>query len=213
MVHVRHRERRRLPGRSRCRRGVGQGIDRRGDRTGAHGPAVRSHARRQDRAAALWRPHAQLRRSARDAIVQGGRSHRPHDLADAVSAVHQAERAVLRRISGDRSDHRRQCVPRRGGDSDSHGRGARLSFQGDAARHRRLRARVVGHVERAFADGRYGGDGLSTRPAAGRHGVLPVPSDRHLQDGRAALGSAARRGRGVRQRQGRALHGALRAQR
>jgi succinate dehydrogenase/fumarate reductase flavoprotein subunit len=62
--------------------------------------------RRQDRAAALWRPHAQLRRSARDAIVQGGRSHRAHDPADAVPAVHQAERAVLRRIPGDRSDHR-----------------------------------------------------------------------------------------------------------
>ena len=59
------------------------------------------------------------------------------------------------------------------------------------------------------------GDGVAiavpARPPARGHGVLPVPPDRHVQAGLPAVRGDARRGRLPRQRRGRAVHGALRA--
>ena len=54
------------------------------------------------------------------------------------------------------------------------------------------------------------GSRLSRRYAAGGHGVLPVPSHRHRAPGHPAVRSGPRRGRPTAQRQGRALHGAVR---
>ena len=57
------------------------------------------------------------------------------------------------------------------------------------------------------------GDGLALslppRIAAGGHGVLPVPPDRHLRHWHPAVRGGARRGRHPAQQRGRALHGAL----
>ena len=55
-------------------------------------------AGRADRPAALRRAHPQLRRGAGPAGLLRGRPHRPHDPADAVPAVHQAGRPLLRRV-------------------------------------------------------------------------------------------------------------------
>ena len=56
-----------------------------------------------------------------------------------------------------------------------------------------------------------GGVALPPRAAAGGHGILPVPPDRHLQDGHPAVGGRARRRRRAASTARRALHGALRA--
>ena len=59
------------------------------------------------------------------------------------------------------------------------------------------------------------GDGVAVayrpRPAAGGHGVLPVPPDRHPGFGHPADRGRARRGRRADQRRGRALHAEVRA--
>ncbi len=102
-------------------------------------------------------------------------------------------------------------MQRRGGSATGHRRASRLPRKGDDVRHRRFRQDVEGDLQRALADRRPAGGGAAARPAAGGHGVLPVPSHRHLQAGHSADRSRARRRRGVHQRQGRALHGALHA--
>ena len=68
---------------------------------------------RQDRPAPLRRAHAQLRRGARPARLLRGRPHRPHDPADALPAVHQARRRVLRRVPRGGPAHRGRRDARR----------------------------------------------------------------------------------------------------
>ena len=98
VAHVRHRQGRRLPGRPGRGRDPGPRGHRRGHRAGAHGPALQPHRRRPHRPAALRRPHPQLRRGAGPPRLLRGRPHRPHDPADALPAVHQARRPLLRRV-------------------------------------------------------------------------------------------------------------------
>ena len=77
----------------------------------------------------------------------------------------------------------------------------------------RLRPDVQGLLQRAHADGRRPRGAVPSRAAARGHGVLPVPPDRRLQDGHPAFGGGPRRGRHPAEQRGRALHGALRADR
>ena len=60
-----------------------------------HGHALRSHARRTDCAAPVWRPHEQSNPQARAPRLSCGRPHGAHDSADALSAVHQEQCHVL----------------------------------------------------------------------------------------------------------------------
>ena len=124
--------------------------------------------------------------------------------------LHPPRRALLRRILRARPDPRRRRGARSGRGGDQDRRAAHLPRQGRAAGVRRIRADVRRHLQRPFADRRRGRRGLPPRAAARRHGVLPVPSDRYLQNGDPAFGGGALRGRHPAQRHGRTLHGALR---
>ena len=75
---------------------------------------------------------------------------------------------------------------------------------------RRLREDVQDLVERPLAHRRRAGPALPTGHPHGGHGVLPVPSDGHLQAGHPAVRGGARRGRHPAQQRRRAVHGALR---
>ena len=89
-------------------------------------------------------------------------------------------------------------------------RDARLPGEVGRVRHRRLRQGLQDDVERAHPHRRRDGHRLPARPAAGGHGVLPVPPDRPGGPGDPAVRGRARRGRDPAQQRGRALHGALR---
>ncbi len=84
------------------------------------------------------------------------------------------------------------------------------------AKSRRLRLRrqrqvLQGHLQRAHPDRRRPGRRVPPRAAAGGHGVLPVPPDRHLEDGHPAHRGRPRRGRHPAEQGRRALHGEVRA--
>ena len=98
VARLRHGQGRRLPRRPARRRDHDDRGRRRRLRDGALGPAVQPHARGQDRPAAVRRPHAEPRRGAGQARLLRGRPHGPHDPADAVPAVREAERALLQRV-------------------------------------------------------------------------------------------------------------------
>ena len=76
VAHVRHGQGRRLPGRPGRGRDPGPRGDRDRHRARAHGPAVQSDGRRQDRPASLRWPHAQLRRGAGAPSLLRGRPNR-----------------------------------------------------------------------------------------------------------------------------------------
>ena len=166
----------------------------------------------QDRPAAVRRPHPQPRRGAGSPGLLRRRPHRPHDPADAVPAVHQAGTSG----SSTSSTCSTCCMPRRrpgrGGGRlrAGHRRAPRVPGQGGAVRHRRLRQDVQGHLQRP-------------RPHRRRPGVcyrrgIPLEDMEFFQfhpTGIYRLGillSEAVRGEGgiLRQRRGRAVHGALR---
>ena len=80
-------------------------------------------------------------------------------------------------------------------------------------RHRRVRPDVQGLLERPHADRGRTGRAVPPRAPARGHGVLPVPPDGRLQDGHPAFRGRPRRGRHPAEQRGRALHGAIRADR
>ena len=80
-------------------------------------------------------------------------------------------------------------------------------------RHRRLRPRLFLLHLGALLHRRWQCHGAARRAAAAGHGVRAVPSDRHLRRGLPDHRRRARRGRLPHQFRGRALHGALRAER
>ena len=92
-----------------------------------------------------------------------------------------------------------------------HRRDPRLPGQGGHLRDRRLRQGLQDDVERAHPHRRRHGHRLAQGPAAGGHGVLPVPPDRPGRPRHPAVRGGARRGRHPAQHRRRALHGALRA--
>ena len=134
-------------------------------------------------------------RGTRAAGVPRRRPHRAHDPPDALPAVHQAGRHVLRRVPHARPHHGRRRVPRDRRHRDRHGRAARLPRQERPARHRRVRPDVQGLVERLRPDRRRPGDRLPPRPPARGHGVLPVPPDGDLPAGHPAVRGLPRRRR------------------
>ena len=85
--------------------------------------------------------------------------------------------------------------------------------QGGGSGHRRLRARLPGHDQRACLHRRRHGDGASGRAAAKGLGVHAVPPDHDLSERAGRDRGGARRGRLPAQRRGRALHEPLRARR
>ena len=91
-----------------------------------------------------------------------------------------------------------------------HRRDPRLPRQVGDLRDRRLRQGLPDHVQRAHPDRRRHGHRVAQGPAAGGHGVLPVPPDRPGRPRRPAVRGRARRGRHPAQQRERALHGALR---
>ncbi len=132
------------------------------------------------------------------------RPHRPCHPPHALPAVHQARGRLLRRVPGARPGDAR------GPDGPVTGvvalelatrRDPHLPRSRGPLRHGRLRQDLQGHLQRAHADRRRGGDRLSARDPAGGHGVLPVPPHRHVQAGLPPLGGGARRGRHPAQRQ------------
>ena len=213
MARVRHGQGRGLPRRSARGAADVRGGHRRDLPARALGSAVQPHARRQDRPAAVRRAHAQPRRGAGPTRVLRGRPNGPHDPADAVPAVRQEERSVLQRVLRAGPADGRRRMRRRRGVRARDGRAPRVPLQGRPVRHRRLRPDVQGLLQRAHADGRRPRGAVPSRAAARGHGVLPVPPDRRLQDGHPAFGGGPRRGRHPAEQRGRALHGALRADR
>ncbi len=213
VARVRHGQGRRLPGRPARRAADVRGGRRRDLRARALGAAVQPDARGQDRPAAVRRPHAQPRRGAGQARVLRGRPDGSHDPADAVPAVREAQRALLQRVLRARPADGRRSV--RGGRRvrARDGRDPRVPRQGRPVRHRRVRPDVQGLLERPHADRRRPGRAVPPRAAARGHGVLPVPPDGRLQDGHPALRGRPRRGRHPAEQRGRALHGAVRADR
>ncbi len=187
VAHVRHRQGWRLPRRPGRGGDPGAGGHRHGHRAGAHGPALQSHADGridQRRFGGHTRNFGEgpVRRSCFAADRTGH-----HDPADAVPAVHQARRQLLRRVPRGRR-HRdggqtRGVVAYRIADGELH------VFRSSAVhvRHGRLRAHVPDHLERALADRRRHGAGLPPRRAAPGHGVLPVPPDGHPGPGHPAV--------------------------
>ena len=77
---------------------------------------------------------------------------------------------------------------RRGRVRAGHRRAAHLLRQVDRVRLRRLRQGLPDHLERAHPDRRRDGHRLAQGPAAGGHGVLPVPPDRPGRARRTAVG-------------------------
>ncbi len=218
VAHVRHRQGRRLPrrpGRGRSARPRG---DRDGDRARAHGPAVQPDARREDRPAALRRPHPELRGGSCQAGLLRGRPDRPHDPPDPLPELHQGGRQVLRRVPRRRPHlrgrrwRRRWPGGRRGRLPDRRRRAPHVRGQGRPARHRWQRPDVPDHLECPLADRRRDGPRLPPRDPARGHGVLPVPSHGHLRDRDPPLRGGPRRGRHAPQRGRRALHEPLRAE-
>ena len=156
--------------------------------------------------------------AAGEALVLRRRPHRPHDPADAVPAVHQGRRALLRRVP--RRGHplrgwrRERGRPRgrRRRVSDRGRRDPHVPCQGRPPGHRRLRPGVADHEQRVHARRRRDGPRVPSRRPARGHGVLPVPPDGGLRDRDPPVGGGTRRGRHPAQPRRRALHGALRAQ-
>ena len=104
-------------------------------------------------------------------------------------------------------------LPRRRRARPDRGQAAPLPCAHDHPRHRRLRPRLLLLHLGALLHRRRQCHGAARRPAAAGHGVRAVPSDRHLRRRLPDHRRRARRGRLPDQFQGRALHGALRAQR
>ena len=129
------------------------------------------------------------------------------------SAEPEARRRLLHRIFRDRPDHggrrlprRRRAEPRRRLDPPLP-RARRWCWRPAAT------AASISPHRRAHLHRRRQCDGAPRRPSAPGHGVRPVPPDRHLRRRRAYHRRRARRGRLSHQQRGRALHGALRAER
>ena len=144
------------------------------------------------------------------------RPHRPHDPADALPELRQAGRRVLQRVLRPRpaARPRSTAVKRSAGV---------VAYELATGEIHVFQAKSV-----VFATGGFGkvfkttsnahtltGDGMAHRlppgPAAGGHGVLPVPPDRPGRPRHPAHRGRPRRGRHPAQRRRRALHGALRA--
>ena len=183
VAHLRHHQGRRLPGRPGRGRGHVPGGDRGRLRPRAHGHAVQPHPRRQDRPAALRRPHPPPRQGGRAPLLLRRRPHRPHDPPDPVPAERQAGDHLLRRVLRARPAARR----RPGGRGDrlraGHRRAARVPGQGGGVLHRRLREDVQDHLQRPRPHRRRARGLLPARRAHGGHGVLPVPPDRPVPAG------------------------------
>ncbi|CAA9554237.1 MAG: Succinate dehydrogenase flavoprotein subunit, partial [uncultured Thermomicrobiales bacterium] len=212
VAHVRHRQGRRLPGRPGRRRGARPGGGRRRARAGAHGAAVQPDAGRPDRPAPLRRPHPQLRGGSRPPRLLRGRPHRPHDHPDALPAGDQAQRQLPRRAPPDRPalhgrrDRLRLRHLRGQNRRDPHG-----PRQDRPRRDGGLRPGLEDHLERDGRHRRRDGGRLPPRRPPDGHGVLPVPSDRHLQAGGPPLGGGPGRGRHPPQRRRRSVRRPLRA--
>ena len=212
MAHVRHRQGRRLPGRPGRGRDPGREAIESGHRARAHGPAVQPHAGRADRPAALRRPHPQLRRGAGAPRLLRGRPHRPHDPPDPLPAVHQDTACILRRISRPRPARGRQTAaaaawspfasPTASSTSSTPRRcSSPRAASGGCSRSPPTPTRSPATASRwptaAACRWRTWSSSSSTRPASTGMGIL---SPRRP----AARAASA-------QRQGRAVHGALRA--
>ena len=107
---------------------------------------------------------------------------------------------VLDLLLGEPDEHGVQADRGRRGLRAGHRRDPRLPRQGGHLRHRRLRQGLQDHVERAHPDRRRHGHRLAQGPAAGGHGVLPVPPDRPGRPGHPADRGRPRRGRHPAQR-------------
>ena len=202
----------RLSGRPGRRGDPGARGDRNGLRAGALGAAVQPHGRRPDRPAALRRPHPQLRRGRRPARLLRADRTGHMILQTLYQQCIKQRRRLLRRVPRARpadrgrrsaaasvaisagrpasctsSTPRRCCWPPAASGACSASRPTPMPLTGDGV---------------ALA--------LSPRRAAGGHGVLPVPPDGHLQAGHPLQRGGARRRRHPPERQGRAVHGALR---
>ncbi len=176
--------------------------------------SVLAHRGWTDLPASLWRPDPSVWKVDGAAHLCSGRPHRPRHPARAVPAVPQAQHRVLRGISGARPADGRggrlqgfACMESGGGDAasfprPSHGAGDRRVWPRLFLLHRRP------HLHR-----RRQCHGAARRAAAGGHGIHPVPPDRNLRLRVPDHRRRARRGRLSHQFAGRALHGALRAER
>ena len=211
VAHLRHHQGRRLPGRPGRGRGHVPGGDRGRLRPRAHGDAVQPDPRRQDRPAALRRPHPPPRRRGGAPLLLRRRPHRPHDPPDPVPAERQAGHHLLRRVLRARPAAGRRRPRRRGRRLRAgHRRAARVPGQVGGLLHRRLREDVQDHLQRPRPHRRRPRGLLPAGRAHGGHGVLPVPPDRPVPARGAAERGRPRRGRHPAQLRRRGVHGALR---
>jgi succinate dehydrogenase / fumarate reductase flavoprotein subunit len=177
--------------------------------------ACRSRAPRKARSTSALRRHDDaLRQGHRAAHLRRRRPHRSRDAAHALPAVAEARRRVLHRVLRARPDHGRTASA-----------AASWPGPGDDGTLHRFRAHsgdlATGGYGRAYfsctsahtCTGDGNAHGAARRPAAAGHGVRAVPPDRHLRRGLPDHRGRARRGRLSHQLEGRALHGALCAER
>ena len=170
--------------------------------------------RGQDLPARLRRPVDRLRQGPGLPDLRRRRPHRPRHAAHAVPAGAEEQGAVLQRILRARPDHgRRGRLPRRHGDVHRGRLGAPLPQPPHLPRHRRLRPRLRLGDLGAHLHRRRQRHGAARRAAAAGPGVRAVPPDRHRRRRLPDHRGCPRRGRLSDQLRGRALHGALRAQR
>ena len=212
LAHVRHGQGLRLarrPGRDRI--SVPQRA-RGGLRAGALGPAVFAARGRQDLSAAVRRHDHALRQGHRAAHLRGRRPYRPCHAAYDVRPGAAPFGRIFHRILRHRSDHgRRGPLPRRDRAQSRRRLDPSLQRADDGAGDRRLRTRLRLMHRRPHPDRRRQCHGAARRPAARRHGIRAIPSDRRLWRRRADHRRRARRRRISGQLGRRALHGALRA--
>ena len=103
---------------------------------------------------------------------------------------------LLNEVDGEQPHGRRRGLPA------VHRRDPHVPGQVRGVRHRRVRPGVQDHLERPHPHRRRHGHRLPPGPAAGGHGVLPVPPDGPGRPGRAAHRGRPRRGRHPAQRLG-----------
>ena len=158
--------------------------------------------------------HPRLRRRLAGAHLLRRRHHRPGDHARALRAADEALRAdlPLRGVLHDGArDRRRRPVRRRGAAQHPRRLDGALRRQGRDPRHRRQRPDLAPDDQRPDLHRRRDRDGLRGRRRADGHGDGPVPPDDARAQGLPDHRGRPRRGRAPAERQGRAVHGALRA--